>query len=470
MVGTAGGPHASLALRIADSLAGESGEEISVASVAPPGAEAERVATAAIDKTIARAEIHAAVATRPVEGRDRVSALLEAASQFDLLLVGSSADQLLKQTVVGGLATQIADQRSKPTLIAKKAEPGRRFWIRRLWSSLSRPLPTLDPQERAVVYSEMRVSARANVDYYVLMSLASTIATCGLLLDSVAVIVGAMLVAPLMSPILAIAQGVVVGNDVLIRRAAASTFKGMSVAIGLSVAAGLLLPDRVPSAQMLARGEPNLLDLLVAVAAGAAAAYGVCRSSVAAALPGVAIAVALVPPLCVAGWALGAEEFRLAAGALLLFSVNLAGIVLVGAFVFLLLGFRPTRTKRNMVVRRSILLALLAFSIISVPLVWKTRYVLQAERLQAEIEDRLAQDEGERARVEDVTVRRDGEGFLVELTLFLFREPRPGDLKPVEAFREELESTMGRPIELRVTAVPATMFQVQPPPPDEETE
>ena len=138
-----------------------------------------------------------------------------------------------------------------------------------------------------------------------LIILASTIAYYGLLQSSAAVIIGAMLVAPLMSPMIAMAHAIVMGNLTMLRRAFLSTLAGVGVAIGIAALFTLLLPSIPPSREILSRTAPTLLDLCVALASGAAAAYALARKEVAAALPGVAIAAALVPPLCVVGYGVG---------------------------------------------------------------------------------------------------------------------------------------------------------------------
>ena len=238
---------------------------------------------------------------------------------------------------------EISRVREGAILVVMRAEAAMLFWQRRGWDFLARYTPNLTVSERSQVYSQMRHSAKANVDFYAYISLSSAIAILGLLLDSAAVIIGAMLVAPLMSPILAIAQGIVQGNRVMIQRAGATTFKGASVSIGVATFITALFPEMIPTEQILARTSPNLLDLGVALAAGGVGAWAVSRASGAAALPGVAIAVALVPPLCVVGYGLGTSQFWVSGGAFLLFLTNLAAIILVGALVLVLLGFRPTR-------------------------------------------------------------------------------------------------------------------------------
>lgn len=164
--------------------------------------------------------------------------------------------------------------------------PGIKRQSRHRLQSLINWLPTLDRSEQAVIYGQMRGNSRADADFYVMILLSSTIAFFGLLQNSVAVIIGAMLVAPLMSPMIAIAHSIVVGNLPMFRRAALSTLSGMLLAITSAALMTAFLPyiGLIPaSEQIIARTQPNLLDQYIALASGAAAAYALSRKGVAAA-------------------------------------------------------------------------------------------------------------------------------------------------------------------------------------------
>ena len=138
-------------------------------------------------------------------------------------------------------------------------------------------------------------------DFFALMFLATTIAGLGLIQNSTAVVVGAMLVAPLMTPIVGVGLGLVQGNIVLVRYAAQSIAWGAGLALVVGLSLGLLLPLPELTTELAARGGPSLLDLGVAVLSGCAGAYAMSRPNLSAALPGVAIAAALVPPLASLG-------------------------------------------------------------------------------------------------------------------------------------------------------------------------
>jgi uncharacterized hydrophobic protein (TIGR00271 family) len=176
-----------------------------------------------------------------------------------------------------------------------------------------------------------------------LMTMSVLIAVMGLLADSTAVVIGAMLVAPLMGPVLGSAAALVIGEPHQFLRQLAVLTVGAAGAIGLAAATSLVFPgsmDPLP-AEIVARTSPNLLDLGIALAAGAAGAYAQIRRAAADAITGVAVAVALVPPLAVVGICLEIGEYPLALGAFLLFLANVAGIIMSAAITFLISGIAP---------------------------------------------------------------------------------------------------------------------------------
>jgi len=453
VVGTGGGPHAPLALDLGAGIAESSGGSVELVSVVPKG-QPEEPAEEAIRWTLDAAETTVEVPHRIVEAPTVEAGLLEASRDRSVLILGSSIDRLLNRTVIGGLPLEVGRVRGGATLVVKRAEAAMRFWQRRVWEFLARSTPTLTVPERSKVYSQMRHSSRADADFYAYISLSSAIAILGLLLNSAAVIIGAMLVAPLMSPILATAQGIVQGNLRMIQRAGATTLKGSSVAIGVATLITALSLDLLPTDEILSRTAPNLLDLGVALAAGAVGAWAVSRASGAAALPGVAIAVALVPPLCVVGYGLGTSRFWISGGAFLLFLTNLAAIVLVGALVLVLLGFRPTRVERQAQVRRAAVITLLTVAMLIIPLGLTTIQVSRQGRLEAQIKAVVRDSSDPSFRVWDFEVRRQGRGFLVEGTVYAFTG---FETERIFEFQEELARSVGVPVQVQLTLVPATL-------------
>lgn len=430
-------------------------DEVVGATATPPrkvregmGAEADSAEDEATEETVK--EIGQIV----VRAGNVASGLRREVTRQDILLLGASVDRLLGQTRIEGLAGDIAMEHRGLTLLVKRAEDTSRYLGRRLWEAVANPLPRLTDTERAQVQLAMRSAARAGIDFYILISLSAAIATLGLMQSSAAVVIGAMLVAPLMSPILGLGHAMVRGYLRQMRRAATSTLNGIGIAIGVGAVFPLLFPGTPPTAEMLARGAPSLLDLGVALVSGAAAAYAVSRPSVAAALPGVAIAAALVPPLCVVGFGLGASETALAGGALLLFTTNLCAIVLSSAAVFLMMGFRPAKDHAGRTVWRFLSLGAWALFLISIPLALQSRRTMEAAQWQQEVRQRVAAVRSESFEVVSVELKTKESGLTVKLRV----ESLVDDL-PMEAFQSlsrELTESLGRPVTLDLRVVEVT--------------
>lgn len=176
--------------------------------------------------------------------------------------------------------------------------------------------------------------------YWFQLLLAMGIATLGLVLGSTGVVIGAMLVAPLMGPIVQTGMGLAVGSAVLVVRAALRTALSIVGVVLGAAAITLTLPYHEVNAEIAARTSPTALDLLLAAFCALVAAFTTLRqgSDTASAAAGTAIGISLVPPLCVVGWGLGTQHWHMAAGASLLFTANFCAIVLVAALLFALLG------------------------------------------------------------------------------------------------------------------------------------
>ena len=212
-------------------------------------------------------------------------------------------------------------------------------YVRRL-----RPRLT-DAEEQSLVW-RARLDATLSTDFVVTCVVSAMLATFGLLLNSSAVIIGAMLVAPLMSPIVAVGTALVDGDLQTLRRAAATTGSGALLVATTAFAIGLLIGPDTPTTEMMSRGSPSLIDLGVAAASGVIGGYAGARKGIPAALAGVAIAAALVPPICVFGLALSSNG-RLAAGSGLLFVTNLVAIAAASAGVLLWLGVRLSKIGQH---------------------------------------------------------------------------------------------------------------------------
>ena len=194
------------------------------------------------------------------------------------------------------------------------------------------------------------------VQFTVLLFLSTVIATYGIIQDSTATVIGAMLVAPLMTPILATTAALVMGRLKRVYASALIVLGGILIAIATSFFIGFLTVQVISvtgNSQISARISPNIDDLMVALAAGAVGAFATARDDVADSLPGVAIAIALVPPLAVVGLALSQGEFGAAWGAFLLFITNLLSILLAGGLVFALFNLADASIQEKDITKQA---------------------------------------------------------------------------------------------------------------------
>lgn len=186
-----------------------------------------------------------------------------------------------------------------------------------------------------------------DLNYVVLILGSCAIATLGLLSNSVAVIIGAMIIAPLMLPIRGIAFGALEGNVVLVRKGLIAIVVGTLLAVALASLLGSLVGLPEFGSEVVARSKPTLLDLGIAVAAGGISGFAKVEPKVSATLAGTAIAVALMPPVCVIGLGLSQADWSLSLGATLLYLTNLLGITLSCMVTFVITGYTPLHRARK---------------------------------------------------------------------------------------------------------------------------
>ena len=189
-----------------------------------------------------------------------------------------------------------------------------------------------------VVHQDISEGSEPALRFYILVAVSTLIAGFGLISNSTAVVIGAMLVAPLMTPIFGISLALVRGETDLLGRALRAEIVGVTAAVAMSLILGLLLGDFEPTDEMLSRTRPTLFDLLVAVLAGFAGAYALVDEKISPALPGVAIATAIVPPLANSGLCLALGEVAAGLGSFLLFFANFLSILVVASITFVLSG------------------------------------------------------------------------------------------------------------------------------------
>lgn len=337
----------------------------------------------------------------------------------------------------------------------------------------------LNTERQAEVQSDLEAASSPGVDFFLLIVLSATIATLGLLTNSAAVIIGAMLVAPLMSPILALSLASISGEQRIFRSSTIALVQGAMLAIALawllteiSNALPFILISELPS-EVLSRTRPTPFDLLIALAGGAAASYALARKNLSAALPGVAIATALMPPLCTVGIGLATGSNDVALGALLLFMTNLAAIGFAGIVVFFIVGFRPVNPHVMMVgnVPRSLLIALVLVVLVSIPLVYTAVVFVAEGRVAATVRQAVTAELENYPEVSlvdvhysELTGQSDSNGTLnVDLTVRSL-DSAAMNYDATVALQSGIAARLQRPVRLVVLVVPSVQLDPLVPP------
>lgn len=230
--------------------------------------------------------------------------------------------------------------------------------------------PTLGRDERLDLVQQLEENTQSNIDFIMMMVLSTSLASLGLLADSTAVVIGAMLVAPLMGPLVSAGLSLVQGNLNLFKRSLGVAGVGLLIGFAASLIFGFLNPGFEPTLEIEARGNPDLLDLGIAFFSGMTAAYALGRSNVMTTLAGVAIAAALVPPLAVVGIALTHGSPLISLNAAILLITNLVAIVIGAAVVFRMLRVHASLRDSALPVwvRRATMLLFLSLGILIAPL------------------------------------------------------------------------------------------------------
>jgi uncharacterized hydrophobic protein (TIGR00271 family) len=408
-----------------------------------------------------------------IDARDRIKPLVvsaesaidgiieTAAEDYDLVVIGATQESSFDRALFGDIPAAVVRESKRPVLVTRQPKRAGSAISRDLTWFIRGKLPQLNVSERAEAYVTVRRSARPTLDYFTMMALSTIIASLGLLLNSPAVVIGAMLVAPLMSPIVATGMAIVLGDPRFLRLAVGAVARGAALAVAVSFVVGLTRLNVPLTAEILARTQPNLLDLGVALFSGIAGAYALCRSDVSASLPGVAIAAALVPPLSSVGVSLATGHYPEAFGALLLFMTNFVAMSSASILTFLLLGFRPTVSKksRQAVQIRSVRLTFVLLVTVALLLAFTTYRVTEKARLNAKINDlvRIGIADWGPTEIESLSI-----GPLTESPLRVsvtVKASRSVTVEQVGQFQALLSQELDRNVRLLITIVPTIYLE-----------
>ncbi len=333
--------------------------------------------------------------------------------------------------------------------------------------SLFKPLPV---ERRKEVVVELEQASSPGFDYFLLVVLSCSIATFGLLTNSAAVIIGAMLVAPLMSPILGLSLASIAGEQRMFRHAVVALVEGVLLAIVLSSLIGWgtqVLPFDMLSVlpqEVLARTHPTPFDLGIALAGGAAAAYALAQPRLSAALPGVAIATALMPPICTVGIGISLRDSSIVFGAGLLFLTNLAAISFAGILVFAALGFRPDHLKNNWNrIPRSLVISAVLVLLTAIPLVFLTLRIVEQSHEMQEVRQVVVSELEIFPDAQLVEISLDNSDTILNLRVTV-RTSRQPTYQQVVELQRVIAARLQRTIAMQLIIIPTTKLDPLVPP------
>ena len=311
----------------------------------------------------------------------------------------------------------------------------------------------VSPQRARTVVREISAGSKTHLRFYAMLIASCMIACFGLLANSTAVVIGAMLVSPLMTPIFGIALGLLRGNPRLLVRAFTTELVGVALAVGSAYLLGLThLTAGEATAEMLTRTQPNLMDLMVAVFAGFAGAYALVDERISPALPGVAIATAIVPPLATCGLCLALGASSGALGAMLLFLANFVSILLVSLVTFAIAGLTRSRIASWTSLARQFVPALAAFVIMATILTDSLERILHdrmvGKTIRVTLIEELAEDHG--SDLEEFIYKAAQEKVQVLATVRSHRTVPPGRVSDIQ---ESLQASLESPVELVIRTV-----------------
>ena len=461
LVPTAGGPNAPIGARLASTLSLSTGADVTGIYVQVGRASSSRMAE---NRRILERTFQDLVFDKPpekkiIQANSALAGILKEAENYDLVIVGASEEGFIDKFAFGSIPQQIASGAPNSSVMVKGYSGAPEFWFRKALGAIFNLFPTLTTEEQLEVREELIENAQPGRDYFVLIVLSSIIAALGLLLNSPAVVIGAMLVAPLMSPILGISLGIVLGEVRLLRTSLESVFKGVMATIIVSILVGLISPLKEMTPEIMARTQPTLLDLFIALASGMAGAYALSRKDVSAALPGVAIAAALAPPLSVVGLGFAHGNMRAAGGALLLFVTNIITISLAGMIIFTLLGIHPLNLQPEIKkrVRRGIIGMVFLVILITIPLGILMNGIIRNSQ-QDQIIHTVLEDSPLLEEITELEIDRSrgDEGLLISATV---RAAGPLSQDSVDSLKLALENELNQPLTLDIVILPVIRSQ-----------
>ncbi len=453
LVPCAGGRHSKVALRLAAKIAGKN---CTALFVEPHVDEvSESVGFSHLHRYVRRAGVnvedircHVELEDDPFKG---IRNELEK-TNYGLMVIGATGHSTVRRKLFGTVPERLMRGVSGLSVgVLRAARPMRHRFLHQFERLLHLNVPQLNRDERVALFDQVERASRWSFDFAVLMVLATSIAALGLLADSGAVVIGAMLVAPLMMPLLGGGLSLVQGNWPLWKRSQKAVFLGFLSALGIGVMIGFIARflGMPLTSELAARGEPSTLDLGVAFISGIAASYCLARPKLSGALAGVAIAAALVPPIATTGICLAVGEFDVAQGAALLFGTNVVAIVLGAAVNFFIAGVRGRKSASGVWAQRFFIM----FALIMAGLVVPLSSALIGRIAGPEQVEKVLQLEGEKYGMDIKRVQRAGYMNGVQVLEITVESPVPISTVTLKKLKQRLQEDLKEDVILKVRTI-----------------
>ncbi|MHA3891673.1 TIGR00341 family protein [Acinetobacter sp. GXMZU3951] len=361
----------------------------------------------------------------------------------------------------------MTDKKETPTIIIDEDKP-QQEQFEHLKEKL-RYQQAMRENSKIIDHKQVRLNIQADAlpskTFFIMNALAAIIAAYGLLSNSTAVVIGAMLVAMMLGPIAGISLALIDSRWILFKTAFKTLALGIIMIYGIGFVIGIIHPNIAITDEILARTHPNSLDLMIALAGGAAGAFASVSPRLSVAVVGVAVATALVPPLVASGILLSRAEFTLSANAFLLTFTNIIAIQVSSAMVLWIAGFRRGSTeevrskylefaKRNWV-------SLIILLILAVYLTFNLIYSVQNELYKSKVSDQLAQELNTETNIID-TVQFDSQQDFTLARVFIRGVAPPSTAKIDELNRSISPDRKGHPTYVQIRFIPVQIIQTQP--------
>ena len=330
------------------------------------------------------------------------------------------------------------------------------------WVEKNRFDPAYLPEMEKKLFFEGENRLRSMTNYIVLLTLATVIATYGVISGSTATVIGAMIIAPLMTPIMATTLAISAGWGFRMTRSFFVVIVSILYVVGLAIFLSLfispILIDFGTNPEIMTRVSPDLLALFVALASGAAGAFAISREDVGDTLPGVAIAISLIPPLSVVGIALAKAQWLDAGGAMLLFTTNFLAIILAGGAVLYVSGItiRGVSTAETVRRKHAVEMALVGVIIVALLLGFNGYRTLEHEKDLEMARDSVTEWlAGTSYHIRELSLKYHPDDLFIRGPAeVMVAVTGSGDLPDIERLAEMMEEGLGYPVTLEVRARP----------------